>query len=153
MNFVHTLSVCTLRKEITLSSSICPTVVFDMLMERWSRVLQHWNPKSQIFFTKVWDWRNWILSVPQVSVSREKKSPWLRQYQFYISNLCINGKVFMITTAWKPKNFILFFNKSSKLNFDLCQRAEIFQVGLNMNLYDDIGDALSSLWGSTSSLF
>ena len=86
LNFVHTLSVCTLRKEITLSSSICPTLVFDMLMERWSRVLQHWNPKSRIFFTKVWDWRNWILSVPQVSVPREKKSPWLRQYQSYISN-------------------------------------------------------------------
>ena len=26
------------------------------------------------------------------------------------------------------------------------------QVGLNMHLYDDIGDASSSLWGSTSSL-
>ena len=35
--------------------------------------------------------------------------------------------------------------------FDLCQRAEIVQVGLNMNLYDDIGDASSSLRGSTSS--
>ena len=49
-----------------------------------------------------------------------------------------------------------FFQESSKLNFDLyfnlCQRAEIIQVGLNMNLYDDIGDASSSLWGSTSSL-
>ena len=31
------------------------------------------------------------------------------------------------------------------LNFDLCQRSEIIQVGLNMNLYDDIGDASSSL--------
>ena len=38
--------------------------------------------------------------------------------------------------------------KKLKLNFDLyfdlCQRAEIFQVGLNMNLYDDFWDALSS---------
>ena len=37
----------------------------------------------------------------------------------------------------------LFFQKNLKLNFDLyfdlCQRAEIVQVGLNMNLYDDIG--------------
>ena len=31
-----------------------------------------------------------------------------------------------------------------KLNFDLCQRAEIIQEGLNMNMYDDIGDASSS---------
>ena len=37
----------------------------------------------------------------------------------------------------------LFFQKKLKLNFDLyfdlCQRAEIVQVGLNMHLYDDIG--------------
>ena len=38
------------------------------------------------------------------------------------------------------------------LYFDLCQRAEIFQVGLSMNLYVDIGDASSSLRGSTFSL-
>ena len=38
------------------------------------------------------------------------------------------------------------------LYFDLCWRAEIIQVGLNMHLYDDIGDASSSLRGSTSSL-
>ena len=38
------------------------------------------------------------------------------------------------------------------LYFDLCWRAEIIQVGLNMHIYVDIGDASSSLWGSTSSL-
>ena len=38
-----------------------------------------------------------------LSVSREK-SPWIRQYQSYISNWYINGKVFMSTTPWKPKN-------------------------------------------------
>ena len=38
------------------------------------------------------------------------------------------------------------------MNFDLCWWAEIIQVGLNMHLYDDIGDASSSLRGSTSSL-
>ena len=37
------------------------------------------------------------------------------------------------------------------LYFDLCWRAEIIKVGLNMHLYVDIGDASSSLWGSTSS--
>ena len=38
------------------------------------------------------------------------------------------------------------------LYFDLCWRAEInIQVGLNMHLYVDIGDASSSLWESTSS--
>ena len=39
------------------------------------------------------------------------------------------------------------------MSFDLCRRAEIIQVGLNMHLYDDIGDASSSLRGSTSSYF
>ena len=43
------------------------------------------------------------------------------------------------------------FFLSSKLNFDLCRRAEIIRVGLKMHLYDDIGDASSSLRGSTSS--
>ena len=38
------------------------------------------------------------------------------------------------------------------LYFDLCWRAEIIQVGRNMHLYVDIGDASSSLWESTSSL-
>ena len=48
-------------------------------------------------------------------------------------------------------SFDLFFFLSSKLNFDLCRRAEIIRVGLNMHLHDDIGDASSSLRGSTSS--
>ena len=39
-----------------------------------------------------------------------------------------------------------FFQKSSKFNFDLCWRAGInIQVGLDMQLYDNIGDASSPL--------
>ena len=44
-----------------------------------------------------------------------------------------------------------FFLNSSKLNFDLCWRAKNIQVGLNMHLYDNIGDASTSLRGSISS--
>ena len=49
-----------------------------------------------------------------------------------------------------------FFSKKLEIEFalyfDSCWRAEInIQVGLNLHLYDDIGDASSSLWGSTSS--
>ena len=55
------------------------------------------------------------------------------------------------------KKFDFFFSKKFEIEFDLyfdlCQRAEIIQVGLNMNLYDDIGDASSSLLGSTSSSY
>ena len=57
-----------------------------------------------------------------LSVPREKKLPWLRQYQSYISNWYINGKVFTSTTAWKPQNLIFL---KLKLNFDVCWRAEI----------------------------
>ena len=50
---------------------------------------------------------------------------------------------------------LIFFSKKFEIEFDLyfdlCWRAEIIQVGLNMHLYVDIGDASSSLWGSTSS--
>ena len=89
-----------------------------------------------------------------LSVPREMKSPWLRQYQSYISNWYINGKVFTSTTqwknknlnffskkfeiefwlvfwlftsttAWRPKNLNFFSQKSLKLNFDLCWQAEI----------------------------
>ena len=91
--------------------NISPTLVIDASIERSSRVLQHGNPKMWIFFQKVRNWRNWIMSVPRVSVCREKKSPWLRQYQSYISNWYVNGKVFTSTTTWEPRNLIFFFKK------------------------------------------
>ena len=37
-----------------------------------------------------------------LSVPREKKPPYLRQYQSYIDNWYINGKVFTSTTPWEP---------------------------------------------------
>ena len=47
---------------------------------------------------------------------------------------------------------IWFKKKVRNSNFNLCWRAEInIHVGLNMYLYDDIGDALLSLRGLTSS--
>ena len=47
-----------------------------------------------------------------LSVPREKKSPWLRQYQSYISNWYINGKVFTSFLSWENKDFILLRNKT-----------------------------------------
>ena len=94
---------------------------------------------------------------PSFLMPKKKKSPWLRQYQSYISNWYVNGKVFTSTTTWEPKNlFFFFFQESSKLNSTCiltCWRVEIIQVGVNMHLYVDIGDASSSLWGSTSSFY
>ena len=49
------------------------------------------------------------------------------------------------------KKFDFFFSKKFEIEFDLyfdlCWRAEIIQVGLDMHLYVDIGDASSSLEG------
>ena len=47
----------------------------------------------------------------------------------------------------EAKNLIFFpkkFEIEFDLYFDLCWRAEIIQVGLNMHLYVDIRDASSS---------
>ena len=89
-----------------------------------------WKPKNVNFFQKVGNWLNWILSVPRVSLRREKKSPWLCQYQSYISNWYVNRKVFTSTTTWEPK-FWFFFSRKFEIEFDLCWRAEInIQVGL-----------------------
>ena len=59
----------------------------------------------------------------------------------------------VLATAWKHQNLKKISKKCSKLNFDLCRRAEIIQVGRNMHLYDVIGDASTYLRGSTSSSF
>ena len=52
----------------------------------------------------------------RLSLPREKKSPWLRQYQSYRSKWYINGKVFTSTTVWKLKK-IIFFSKNVENEF------------------------------------
>ena len=135
--------------------NISPTIVIDASIEWSSRVDEYYTmetQKNENFFKK--------LEIDEIEfVCREKKSPWLCQYQSYISNWYVNGKVFTSTTTWEPnffffsKKFEIEFDLFFDLYFDLCWRAEIIQVGLNMHLYDDIGDASSSLWGSTSSFY
>ena len=114
------------RAEITLALSIAinPTLVIDTSMERSLQVLQHGNLKIWIFFKSVRNWLNWILSVPRVSVRREKKLPWLRQYQSYISNWHINEKVFMSTTAWKPNNLKKISKKFEIDKIEFCPYPE-----------------------------
>ena len=127
------LPVRTPRKEVRSHHSfvnISPTLVIDTSIERSSQVHEYYSMETQKFkfsFKKV---RNWIMTllfhfelwveifcvptcfhmrIPKqcLSVTREKKSPWLHQYQSYISNSYINGKVFTSTTTWEPKNLIL----------------------------------------------
>ena len=89
---------------------------FQFLHHQWKALYEYYNMGTEKlnFFKKVRNWRNWILSVPWVSVPREKKSPWLRQYQSYISNWYINAMERfsrVATTTWKLKNLIFFFFK------------------------------------------
>ena len=129
--------------------NISPTLVIDTSMERSSRVLlHHGNPKMWKLFQKVRNWLNWILSILRVSVCREKKSPWLCQYQSYISNWYVNGKVFEYYKMG-TKNLIFFFKKVR--NWIWLVLKSWNQHSSRSHLYVDIGDASSSLWGSTSS--
>ena len=135
--------------------NISPTLVIETSIEWSSRVLHHGNPEMWNFFKKFEVDKIEFCPYLEFPYAEKKKSHWLRQYQSHISNWYVNGKVFTSTTTWEPKHLIFFFQTKFEIEFDLyfdlCWRAEIIQVGLNMHLYVDIGDASSSLWGSTSS--
>ena len=128
--------------------NISPTLVIATSMERSSRVLHHGNPKYDFFqkkfeiriLTKSWN----LLSFVNISPTLVSDTSMERS-----SRVLEHGNIII----WLKKiwNGILTFFFNSKLNFDLCQRDEIIQVCLNMHPYDDIGDASSSLRGSTSS--
>ena len=154
---VRLLSVRTLRKKNHSGFvNICPTLVIDTSMETSSRVPQHGNPRSWIFKKK---FEIEFCPYPEernTTPYSEERNP--TGFVNISPTLVIDTsmeRVFISITTWKPKK--VEFKKKSKLsvdlNFDLCQRAEIVQVGLNMNLYDDIGDASSSIRGSTSSFY
>ena len=89
--------------------NISPTVENG---HQWKGLDEYYSMETKkkliLVFEKV---RNWILTC-----AKELKSPWLRQYQSYISNWYINGKVFTSTTAWKTKN-LNFFSKKVEIEF------------------------------------
>ena len=91
--------------------NISPTLVIDTSMERSSRVLHHGNPEMWNFFKKFEIDEIEFCPYPEFPYAEKKKTPWLRQYQSYISNWYVNGKVFTSTTTWEPKNLIFFFKK------------------------------------------
>ena len=91
--------------------NICATVVIDTSMEWCSRVLQHGNPEMWTISKKFEIDKIEFRPYPEFPYAEKKKSPWLRQYQSYISIWYVNGKVFTSTTTWEPKNLIFFFFK------------------------------------------
>ena len=136
--------------------NISPTLVIDTSIEWSSRVLHHGNPEMWKFFKKLEIDEIEFCPYPEFPYAEKKKSPWLRQYQSYISNWYICQRKGLHEYYNMGTKNLIFFSKKFEIEFDLyfdlCWRAEIIQVGLNMHLYVDIGDASSSLWGSTSSL-
>ena len=135
--------------------NISPTLVNDTSIERSSRVLQHGNPKIWFILQKSSKFEFWLLTnswnhLSFVNISRALVIDTSMERS---SRVLQHGNIknwFFFPKISSKLNVDLFF-LSSKLNIDLCQRAEIIQVVLNMHLYDDIGDASSSLRGSTSS--
>ena len=91
--------------------NISPTLVNDTSMERSSRVLHHGNPEMWKFFKKFEINEIEFCPYPEFPYAEKKKTSWLRQYQSYISNWYVNGKVFTSTTTWEPKNLIFFSRK------------------------------------------
>ena len=128
--------------------NISPTLVIDTSMGWSSRILHHGNPKIWFFFQKSSKFEFWLLMKSWNHLSFVNISPTL-----------------VIDTSMERSSRVLhhgnqkiwfFFSKKFEIEFDLYfdlgWRAEInIQVGLNMHLSVDIGDASSSLWGSTSS--
>ena len=127
--------------------NISPTLVINASMERSSRELHHGNSKVLFFPKKKSKFEFWHVTKSWNHLSFVNISPTL-----------------VIDTSMERSSRVLqhgnqkikfFFSKKFEIEFDLyfdlCWRAEIIQVGLNMHLYVDIGDASSSLWGSTSS--
>ena len=71
--------------------------------------------KCEIFFKKFKIDKIEFCPYPEFPYAEKNKTPWLSQYQSYMSNWYVNGKVFTSTTAWEPI-FFFFFQKSLKLN-------------------------------------
>ena len=134
--------------------NISPTLVIDTSMEWSSRVLHHGNPEMWKFFKKFEIDKIEFCPYPEFPYAEKKKRPGFVNI----------SPTWVIDTSTERSSRVLqhgnqkiwfFFSKKFEIEFDLyfdlCWRAEIIQVGLNMHLYVDIGDASSSLWGSTSS--
>ena len=133
--------------------NISPTLVIDTSMERSSRVLQHGNPKIWFFFKK---FEIEFCPCPEFPYAEKRNRPGFVDIS---PTLVIDTSTERFSQVLQHGNKKIDFFSSKKfeiefdLYFDLCWRAEIIQVGRNKHLYVDIGDASSSLWGSTSSYY
>ena len=97
--------------------NISPTLVIDTSMEMVFTSTTPWKPRNVKFFPKVRNWRNWILSVPRVSICREKNRPGFVNIS---PTLVIDTSTERSSRVLQHGNqtiwFFFFFQKSSKLN-------------------------------------
>ena len=85
-------------------------------MHQWKGLHEYYTmetPKFDFFFQKSLNF----------AFDEKLKSHYFLQYQSYISNWCINGKVFTSTIPWKPENLIIFFQKSLKFEIWLLAKS------------------------------
>ena len=118
--------------------NISPTLVIDTSMERSSRVLHHGNPEMWNFFKK---FEIEFCSYPEFPYA-EKKIALASSISVLHKKLIHQWKGLHEYYSMGTKKFDFFFSKKFEIEFDLyldlCWRAEIIQVGLNMHLYVDI---------------
>ena len=134
--------------------NISPTLVIDTSMERFSRVLHHGNPEMLNFFKKFEIDEIEFCPYPEFPYAKKKNRPGFVNISPTLVIDTSTERSSRVQQHGTHKNWFFFKKVRNWIRlvfFDLCWRAEIIQVGLNMHLYVDIGDASSSLWGSTSS--
>ena len=117
--------------------NISPTLVIDTSMEWSSRVLHHGNPEMWKFFEKFEIGKVEFCTYPEFPYAEKKKRPGFVNI----------SPTWVIDTSTERSSRVLqhgnqkiwfFFSKKFEIKFDfyfdLCWRAEIIQVGLNMHL-------------------
>ena len=116
--FFKEFKICLLTKSWNHLSfvNISPTLVIGTSMERFSRVLQHGNPKIWFFFSKKFEF--WLLTKSWNHLSFVNISPTLviDTSMEWSSRVLRHGN---------PKIWFFFFKKVWNSNFDFWRRAEI----------------------------
>ena len=122
---------------------ISPTLVIDTSMEWSSRVLHHGNPEMWKFFKK--------FEIDEIEFCPYPEFPYAEKKIALASSIDTSTERSSRVLQHGNQKIWIFFSKKFEIEFglyfNLCWRAEIIQVGLNMHLYVDIGDASSSLEG------
>ena len=75
-----------------------------------------WEPRNVKIFQKIRNWQNWILSVPRVSICREKNRPGFVNISPTLVIDTSTERSSRVLQHENQKIWFFFFQKSSKLN-------------------------------------